>query len=157
MASVNRVILLGRLGNQPELRKTANNNSVTELRIATDRRFKGRDDEWVEQTEWHSVVVWGKQAETCERYLNKGREVFVEGRLQTRDWEDQKTGQKRYKTEIVADRVQFVGGRGDGGSGGGGSDGGGGSWQGKGGGESATPQPAPDGGAMYDPEGDIPF
>ena len=157
MASVNRVILLGRLGNPPELRYTQSNRAVTELRIATSRRYKNRDEQWVEQTEWHSVVVWGRDAENCERYLRKGREVFIEGRLQTRDWTDQ-NGQKRYKTEIVADRVQFVGGRGDDQDG-----------DSRGGYQppqrspsqpsSAAPTPSTYGGdgEMYDPEGEIPF
>lgn len=161
MASVNKVMLLGRLGNQPELRYTQSNRAVTELRLATSRRYKGRDEQWTEQTEWHSVVVWGRDAENCERFLAKGRQVFIEGRLQTRDWVDQQSGQKRYKTEIVAERVQFVGGRNDGdGAGpregysapnrGGGRDGGGNQPLGH------TPDMGNDGGA-YDPEGEIPF
>ena len=156
MASVNKVMLLGRLGNQPELRYAQSNRAVTELRIATSRRYKNRDEQWTEQTEWHSVVVWGRDAENCERYLNKGREVFIEGRLQTRDWIDQQSGQKRYKTEIVAERVQFVGGRGD--------DDRGGQRDGY---ESQPRRNDPPsqprttdmdgGGGAYDPEGEIPF
>lgn len=114
MANVNKVILIGRLGNQPELRYTGTNRAVSELRIATTDTWNDQAGNKQERTEWHSVVVWGKTAENCERYLAKGREVYVEGRLQTRDYQD-KDGVKRYKTEIVADRVQFIGGgRGDG-------------------------------------------
>ncbi len=139
MASVNKVILLGNVGNQPELRYTASNQPVTELRIATNEAWTSKDGTRQERTEWHSVVVWGKQAENCERFLSKGRQVFVEGRLQTRDYTD-KDGQKRYKTEIVATTVQFVGGKGGdaGGAGpddaGGGDDGGWGGGGGAGGG-----------------------
>lgn len=119
MASVNKVILLGRLGNQPELRYTKTNQAVTELRVATSDNWTDQAGVRQERTEWHTVVVWGKSAENCERYLTKGREVFVEGRLQTRDYAD-KDGVKRYKTEIVADRVQFVGAKPEGAAAGGG-------------------------------------
>lgn len=127
MASVNKVILIGRLGNQPELRYTSSNKAVTELRLATTDTWNDQAGNRQEKTEWHSVVVWGKTAENCERYLAKGREVYIEGRLQTRDYQD-KDGQKRYKTEVVADRVQFIGGakgEGDRAGGGGGFEGGG--------------------------------
>ena len=114
-ASVNKVILIGNLGADPELRYTPGGTAVADLRIATNRRYKTRDGDWQEETEWHSVVVWSKQAENCKEYLAKGRTVYIEGRLQTRSWDDQKSGQKRYKTEIVADTVQFLGGKGGGG------------------------------------------
>lgn len=117
-ASVNKVILIGNLGADPELRYTPGGTAVADLRIATNRRYKTRDGDWQEETEWHSVVVWSKQAESCKEYLSKGRTVYIEGRLQTRSWDDQKSGQKRYKTEIVADTVQFLGGKGGGGGGG---------------------------------------
>ena len=117
-ASVNKVILIGNLGADPELRYTPGGTAVADLRIATNRRYKTRDGDWQEETEWHSVVVWSKQAENCKEYLSKGRTVYIEGRLQTRSWDDQKSGQKRYKTEIVADTVQFLGGKGGGGGGG---------------------------------------
>lgn len=117
MASVNKVILIGNLGADPELRYTSGGTPVAELRLATNRRFKTRDGEWQEEVEWHRIVVWSKQAETCKEYLAKGRSVYVEGRLQTRKWED-RDGNTRYTTEVVAERVQFLGGRG----GGGGSD-----------------------------------
>jgi single-strand DNA-binding protein len=116
-ASVNKVILIGNLGADPELRYTPGGTAVVDLRIATNRRYKTRDGDWQEETEWHSVVVWSKQAENCKEYLAKGRTVYIEGRLQTRSWDDQKSGQKRYKTEVVADTVQFLGGKGGGGGG----------------------------------------
>lgn len=113
MASVNRVILIGNLGRDPELRYTQSGQPLTRFSLATNERFKQGDD-WQERTEWHRVVVWGKQAENCAQYLQKGRSVYIEGRLQTRDWED-KEGNKRQTTEIVAQTVQFLGSRGEGG------------------------------------------
>ena len=110
MASVNKVIILGNLGRDPELRHTANGKAVTTLRVATNEQWTDQAGERQERTEWHSIVVWDRQAETCTQYLRKGRQVFVEGRLQTRKWQD-KEGNDRYSTEIVADRVQFVGGQ----------------------------------------------
>ena len=107
--SLNKVMLLGNLGADPELRYTQSQNPVCTLRIATTERRKDQSGEWVDHTEWHSVVVWGKQAENCNTYLKKGRQVFVEGRLQTRKWQDQ-TGNNRYTTEVVATSVQFIGG-----------------------------------------------
>lgn len=121
---VNKVILIGNLGRDPELRYTQGGSAVAQLSVATTRTYTNRNNERIDETEWHRVVVWGKQAEHCSQYLNKGRQVYVEGRLQTRSWDD-RDGNKRYTTEIVADTVQFLGGR-DGGGGGGGSGGGGG-------------------------------
>ncbi len=112
MASVNRAILIGNLGRDPELRYTQGGQALTRFSLATNERFKQGDD-WQERTEWHRIVVWGKQAENCAQYLQKGRSVYIEGRLQTRDWED-KEGHKRQTTEIVAQTVQFLGSRGDG-------------------------------------------
>ena len=109
MASVNKAIILGNLGADPDLRYTPSSQPVAELRIATTEHWTTREGERKEQTEWHRIVVWGKQAEHCKTYLKKGGQVYVEGRLRTRQWED-KEGQKRYTTEIVADRVQFLGG-----------------------------------------------
>ena len=103
MASLNKVIIIGNLGADPEVRFTGNGNPVANLRIATTERWQGG-----EKTEWHKVVVFGKQAETCKQYLTKGRQVYIEGRLQTRQWDD-KDGNKRYTTEIVAVRVLFLG------------------------------------------------
>ena len=118
---VNKVILLGNLGADPELRHTQSQNQVCTLRIATTERRKGQDGQWTDHTEWHSVVTWGKTAENCAQYLKKGRQVFIEGKLQTRKWQD-KNGENRYTTEIVANAVQFVGGREGGGRGQGSSD-----------------------------------
>jgi single-strand DNA-binding protein len=117
MAGVNKVILIGNLGADPELRYTSGGSAVSDLRVATTRRWSDRNGKSQEDTQWHRVVVWGKQAENCKEYLAKGRQVYVEGRLQTRQWED-RDGNKRYTTEVVAETVQFLGGRG-GGSGGG--------------------------------------
>jgi single-strand DNA-binding protein len=113
MAGVNKAILIGNLGADPELRYTTGGAAVTELRIATSRRYTTKDGTAQEDTQWHRVVVWGKQAENCKEYLAKGRQVYVEGRLQTRQWED-RDGNKRYTTEIVAEQIQFLGGRGGG-------------------------------------------
>jgi single-strand DNA-binding protein len=110
MASFNRVVIMGNLGQDPELRYTPNQVAVCTLNIATTDYRTSADGQKVEQTEWHRVVVFNKQAENCQKYLAKGRSVLIEGKLQTRSWEDQKTGQKRYMTEIVAQNVQFVGG-----------------------------------------------
>lgn len=107
--SINRVFLLGNLGADPELRYTPSQMPVCSLRIATSEKKKGNDGQWTEITEWHSVVVWGKSGENCAQYLSKGRQVFVEGRLQTRKWQDQE-GKDRYRTEIIANTVQFIGG-----------------------------------------------
>ena len=114
MAGVNKVIIVGNLGADPELRYTSGGQPVTDLRIATSRRWQGKDGTMQEDTQWHRVVVWGKQAEQCKEFLSKGRQAYVEGRLQTRSWEDRE-GNKRYTTEVVAQQVQFLGGRGGGG------------------------------------------
>ena len=108
MAGVNKVIIIGRLGADPEVKAVSANNNVARLSIATSEAWTDRDGQKQERTEWHRVVAWGRLAELCGKYLSKGRQVFVEGRLQTRSWEDQQ-GQKRYTTEIVANNVQFLG------------------------------------------------
>ncbi|MFN2427318.1 MAG: single-stranded DNA-binding protein [Candidatus Binatia bacterium] len=123
MASVNKVMILGNLGQDPELRNTTSGKAVATLRVATTDTWNDASGARQERTEWHTIVVWGRSAENCKQYLAKGRAVFVEGRLQTRKWQD-KEGHDRYSTEIVADRVQFVGGGGGGGAGGGGGGGG---------------------------------
>lgn len=115
MAGINKAIIIGNLGNDPELRETQGGSAVCNLRIATTRSYTkgGQGGERVEETEWHSVVVFGRQAESAAQYLTKGRQVYVEGRLQTREYDD-KDGVKRRSTEIVAETVQFLGGgRGD--------------------------------------------
>ena len=110
--SVNKVIIIGNLGADPEGRN-AGSGRVVNLRIATSRRYTTKDGSKAEQTECHTVVLWNKLGELAERYLKKGRSVYIEGRLQTRDWVDQKTGEKRYKTEIVAHEMTFLGGDSD--------------------------------------------
>lgn len=111
--SVNKVILVGNLGNTPEIRYTSGQTAVCQLRIATTERRKDQSGNWNEHTEWHSVVVFGKTAENCSQYLSKGRQVYIEGRLQTRKWQD-KEGKDRYSTEVIANTVQFLGGKGAG-------------------------------------------
>lgn len=106
--SVNKVILVGRLGQNPELRFTGNNTPVCSLNLATTERRKDASGTWNDFTEWHKIVVYGKTAENCAQYLQKGREVYVEGRIQTRKWQD-KEGRDRYTTEVVAAIVQFLG------------------------------------------------
>lgn len=110
MAGVNKALIIGRLGADPEMRTITNGQNVAQLSVATSENWTDRDGQRQERTEWHRVVVWGKLAEICGKYLAKGREVFIEGRIQTRSWEDQQ-GQKRYTTEIVANNVQFIGSR----------------------------------------------
>jgi len=110
MSGVNKVILVGRLGADPELKSVGNSQSVARLNIATSESWTGKDGQKQDRTEWHRVVVWGRQAENCAKHLSKGRQVYVEGRLQTRSWEDTTSGQKKYSTEIVASTVQFLGG-----------------------------------------------
>jgi single-strand DNA-binding protein len=123
---LNRVTLIGNLGQDPELRYTQSNQGVLSLRIATtESYFDNNTKERKERTEWHSIVIWGKRGEALNKILSKGSRLCVEGRLQTRSWED-KTGAKRYTTEIVASNVILLGGRGEGGGGGGGAGGGGG-------------------------------
>ena len=111
--SVNKVIIIGNLGQDPEGRD-AGGGRVVNLRIATSRRYTKKDGERVEDTEWHTVVLWNKLGELAERYLQKGRKVYIEGRLQTRQWTDQKTGEERYRTEIVGHEMTFLGGDTDG-------------------------------------------
>ncbi len=111
--SVNKVILIGNLGKDPELKHTSSGTAVATMTIATNERFKDKSGEWQDRTEWHNVVLWQRLAEIASEYLKKGRSVYVEGRLQTRSWED-KQGQKRYTTEVVAsDLVLLGGGRGE--------------------------------------------
>lgn len=107
--SVNKAILVGRLGADPNLRHIPGGKAVCELRVATNEGYARDDGERVKQTEWHRVVVWGEQAQACRSFLSKGREVFIEGRIRNRTWT--KDGQKHYATEIVAQSVQFLGGR----------------------------------------------
>lgn len=105
---VNKVILIGNLGRDPEIRD-ANGQKVGSFTLATTRKWKDREGARQEKTEWHQVVVWGRQAEVAEMYLRKGRQVYVEGRLQTRSWDDKQTGEKRYRTEVIVENFQMLG------------------------------------------------
>ena len=107
MAGLNKVMVIGNLGADPEMRYTADGNAMTSFRVAASRDYTAPDGERREETEWFSVVAWRKLAELCSQYLQKGRKVYVEGRLRTRSW-DTPEGQKRYRTEVVADRVLFL-------------------------------------------------
>jgi single-strand DNA-binding protein len=109
---VNKVILIGNLGANPEVRFTQGGSPIANLRIATSERFTDRNGQKQERTEWHRVVLFGRQAEIAQQYLTKGRPVYIEGRIQTREWQDQQ-GQKRYTTEIVCQSMQLLGGRGE--------------------------------------------
>ncbi len=111
--SVNRVTLLGHLGKDPELKYTPSGQAVTKFSMATSERWKDKNGEWQDRTEWHNIVLWAKMAETANQYLTKGSQVFIEGRLQTRSWDD-KDGKKHYMTEIVAQDMVLLGGRGGG-------------------------------------------
>jgi single-strand DNA-binding protein len=111
--SVNKVILVGRLGRDPETRFTSGGQAVANFSVATDETYKDRNGERQKRTEWHKIVVWGKQAEIAQQYLKKGSLIFIEGRIQSREWQD-KEGQKRTSFEIVATNFRMLGGRGDG-------------------------------------------
>lgn len=115
MASVNKVILIGNLGSDPEVKYTPSGAAVANFNLATNESWTGKDGKKEERTEWHRIVAWSKLAELCGEYLSKGRPVYIEGRLQTRDWTD-KDGNKRYTTEIVAQTLQFLGSPGERGS-----------------------------------------
>src|SRR6266704_1459081 len=109
--SVNKALLIGNLGKDPEVRFTASGRAVARFPVATSEVWNDAEGQRQERTEWHNVVVWGKQAETCGQYLAKGRQVYVEGSIRTRQYDD-KEGNRRYITEIVAQRIRFVGGGG---------------------------------------------
>lgn len=113
MASLNKVILIGNLGRDPEVRYTKSGSAVANFSVATTDTWKDRDGNRQERTEWHNIVAWAKLADFAQNYLRKGKSVFIEGRLQTRDWTDDQNV-KHYKTEIVANNIQFVGRKEDG-------------------------------------------
>lgn len=112
MSTLNKAMLIGRLGQDPEVRYTQSNTAVATLSVATNERFKDSNGEWKERTEWHRVVAWGRLAEICQQYLQKGSQVFIEGPIQTREWEDRE-GQKRYTTEIKALTLTMLDSRGN--------------------------------------------
>ena len=118
--SVNKVILIGTLGKDPELKYTPQGTPVTKFSMATNESFKDKQTgEWKERTDWHNIVCWQRTAEIAAEYLKKGRKVYIEGRLSTRSWDDKESGQKKYMTEVVANDLVLLGGKGEGGGGGG--------------------------------------
>ena len=107
MASLNKVLLIGNLGKDPEVRYTTSGTAVASFSLATSEKFKNKGGEWEERTEWHNVILWGRLAEIAGEYLGKGKTVYIEGRLQTRKWQD-KEGKDRYTTEIVGEKMQML-------------------------------------------------
>ena len=125
MKSVNKVILVGNLGKDPEIKYTPQGTPVAKFSLATNERYKDKDGNWQDRTEWHNLVAWQRTAEIVAEYCKKGSQIFVEGRLRTDSWDDKESGQKKYRTEIVINELVLLGGRGQGG---GGEEGGGGSF-----------------------------
>lgn len=119
---VNKVMLVGNLGRDPEMRALPSGQQVANFSLATSRRYKDRDGNRKDETEWHNIVCFGKQAEIAGQYLTKGKMIYVEGRLQTRSWDDKETGKKQYRTEIICENFQMLGSKGESGGGGGGRD-----------------------------------
>jgi len=146
---INKVILVGRLGKDPEVRSTPSGTSVAKFTIATDERFTDKNGEKQERTEWHNIVAWGKLGEICGQYLRKGKLVYIEGSIRTDSWDDKESGQKKYRTEIVARDMKMLDRRGDDEGGGGGSY----SGASRGGSSRSSAAPAPD---MGDDE-EVPF
>ena len=116
---INKVILVGRLGKDPEMRSTPQGNTVAKFTMATDEKFTDRAGEKQERTEWHNIVAWGKLGEICGQYLKKGKLIYIEGSIRTDSWDDKESGQKKYRTEIVANTMKMLDRRGDEGGGGG--------------------------------------
>ncbi len=121
MSSVNKVILVGRLGRDPEVKSTPSGTTVAKFSIATDEKFTDKSGERQERTEWHNIVAWARLGEICGQYLKKGKLVYIEGSLRTDSWDDKETGQKKYRTEIVARDMKMLDRKGDEGGGGGGA------------------------------------
>jgi single-strand DNA-binding protein len=113
--SVNKVILLGNIGKDPEIKYTPSGTAVANFSVATGERYKDKEGQWQERTEWHNIVAWDKLAEIIGQYVEKGSKLYLEGRLQTRSWDDKQSGEKKYRTEIVATDISLLGGRGEGG------------------------------------------
>lgn len=147
MASLNKVMLIGNLGKDPEVRYTTSGTPVASFSLATSERFKGKNGDWEEKTEWHNVILWGRLAEIAGEYLGKGKTVYIEGRLQTRKWQDRE-GKDRYTTEVVGEKMQMLSARGEGG---GRAPAGRGGSQEYGGGSPGFEEPA------FNPDDDIPF
>jgi len=118
--SVNKVILIGNLGKDPELKYTPSGTAYAKFSLATNERYKDKTGNWQDRTEWHNIVAWQRTAEIAGEYLKKGRTVYIEGRIQTRSWDDQQSGQKKYMTEIIANNLVLLGGGREGGGEGGG-------------------------------------
>jgi single-strand DNA-binding protein len=114
MKSVNKVILLGNLGKDPEVKYTPSGTAVAKFSLATSYRYKDKNEQWQDQTEWHNIVAWARLAEIAGEYLKKGNKVYIEGRLQTHSWEDKNTNQKKYMTEVIANDLVLLSGRGEG-------------------------------------------
>jgi len=119
--SVNKVILIGNLGKDPEVKYTPSGTAVAKFSLATNERFKDKAGEWQDRTEWHNIVAWQRLAEIIGEYVKKGSKIYIEGRLQTSSWDDKESGQKKYKTEVIASDLVLLSGRGEEGGGGGGS------------------------------------
>jgi single-strand DNA-binding protein len=113
--SVNKVILVGNLGKDPEVKYTPNGVPVAKFSLATNERYKDKSGEWQDRTEWHNIVAWQRLAEIVGEYVKKGSKIYIEGRLQTSSWEDKQSGEKKYRTEIVASDMVLLSGRGEGG------------------------------------------
>jgi len=113
--SVNKVILLGNLGKDPELKYTPSGTAVAKFSLATNDRFKDKEGQWQDRTEWHNVTAWARTAEIAGEYLKKGSKVYIEGSLRTHSWDDKQTGQKKYMTEIMVNDLVLLSGRGEGG------------------------------------------
>ena len=118
MKSVNKVILVGHLGKDPEVKYTPQGTPVAKFTMATNERFKGKDGNWQDRTEWHNLVAFSRTAEIIRDYVKKGSKLYVEGKIQTRSWDDKESGQKRYRTEIIVNDLSLLSGRDEGGSGG---------------------------------------
>ena len=155
MASVNKVILVGRLGRDPEVRSTPSGTTVARFSIATDDRFTDKSGEKQERTEWHNIVAFNKLADICGQYLRKGKLVFIEGSIKTETWDDKETGQKRYKTEIIAREMQMLDRKGD--EGGSGSYEGGGQRIDSGSAKSQSSGGSGSSGSTIDDDEDVPF
>ena len=110
--SVNKVILIGNLGKDPEVKFTPSGTAVAKFSLATNERYKDKSGEWQDRTEWHNIVAWQRQAEIIGEYVKKGNKLYIEGRLQTSSWEDKQSGEKKYRTEIIAQDIVLLGGRG---------------------------------------------
>jgi single-strand DNA-binding protein len=118
MKSVNKVILVGNLGKDPEIKHTQQGKPVATFSLATNERYKDKDGQWQDRTEWHNIVLWERLAEVAGEYLKKGGKVYIEGRIRTESWDDKQTGQKKYITKIIGSDLVLLGGRGEGGGGG---------------------------------------